>query len=291
MKSTITKIMSIVLIMCFVILTFNANVNAATIKLNKTKVTLTVGETTTLKAIGTTKSIKWTSSKKSVATVSNKGIVTAKDVGTTNITATVNNKRYICKVTVKFDTATTIKSISTKFKGTDKGIIAILTNNNKYPISLSATMVFYDESGAMIGKSTDDNYFFEAGKQCALNFTTPYDDDYNSVNYYSYKINYTVKKVSYMTSNLSDIKTKSNFGSNSIMVEVTNSGNRTSEFTIISIIYYKDGKAVNYDYTYANVNAPGSIDYISFMFPYDNNYDTIQIDDYEIYVNSSYCYN
>lgn len=76
-------------------------VEAATVKINKTKITLIVGETSVLKLTGTSKAVKWSSSKKSVATVSSKGKVTAKKEGTTNITATVNNKKYTCKVTVK----------------------------------------------------------------------------------------------------------------------------------------------------------------------------------------------
>lgn len=74
---------------------------AATVKINKTKKTLKVGQTYQLKITGTKKTVKWKSSKKKVATVSSKGKVKAKAVGKTNITATVGNKTYKCKITVK----------------------------------------------------------------------------------------------------------------------------------------------------------------------------------------------
>lgn len=72
----------------------------AAVKLSKTKLTLEVGKSSTLKIAGTIKTVTWASSKKEVATVS-KGKVTAKSVGTANITATVSGKKYTCKITVE----------------------------------------------------------------------------------------------------------------------------------------------------------------------------------------------
>lgn len=77
-----------------------APVDAATVKLNKSKITLEVGKTTTLKITGTKKKPTWKSSNKKVATV-NGGKVTAKKKGTATIAATVGKKKYTCKVTVK----------------------------------------------------------------------------------------------------------------------------------------------------------------------------------------------
>lgn len=88
---------------------------ATKIKLNKTSLTLYVGETATLKLTGTDKTVKWFSSKKTVAAVSSKGKVTAKKAGTAVITATVNNKSYKCKVTVK--DYTTVYGQLTKING------------------------------------------------------------------------------------------------------------------------------------------------------------------------------
>jgi hypothetical protein len=77
-------------------------VHAATkVKLNKTKATLTVGNTVTLKVSGTSKKVTWKSSNSKVAKVSSKGVVTAKKKGSAKITATVDGKKYTCKVTVE----------------------------------------------------------------------------------------------------------------------------------------------------------------------------------------------
>lgn len=75
---------------------------AATVKINKSKLTLEAGKTAALKISGTKQKVKWKSSNKSVATVGlNSGKVTAKKKGAATITATVNKKKYTCKVTVK----------------------------------------------------------------------------------------------------------------------------------------------------------------------------------------------
>ena len=69
--------------------------------LNKTNVTITEGDTVKLKVSGISGKIKWTSSKKIVASVSHKGVVKAKNEGTTIIKAKVKNKILKCKVIVE----------------------------------------------------------------------------------------------------------------------------------------------------------------------------------------------
>ena len=77
------------------------------ITINKTKATLYTGETLQLTAKVTPAkavdgAITWTSGKTSVATVSNKGLVTAKSVGTATIRAmTKGGLKVYCKVTVQ----------------------------------------------------------------------------------------------------------------------------------------------------------------------------------------------
>ena len=76
-------------------------VSAATVKLNKTKASVNAGDTIALKLSGTSKSPKWSTSNKKIATVNSKGTVKAIKEGNASITATLNGKKYICKVTVK----------------------------------------------------------------------------------------------------------------------------------------------------------------------------------------------
>lgn len=86
--------------------TVGDQVQAAKIKLNKTKLSLKKGKTYTLKATVTPKdctdkSVKWKSSKSSVVKVDANGKVTAKKAGTATITATTKNGlKATCKITV-----------------------------------------------------------------------------------------------------------------------------------------------------------------------------------------------
>ena len=70
-------------------------------KISKTSVTLYKNGSCTLKMLDTAQKVTWKSSKTSVATVNNKGKITAKAPGTATVTATVANKKYTCKITVK----------------------------------------------------------------------------------------------------------------------------------------------------------------------------------------------
>ena len=74
---------------------------AASIKLNKTKKTIYEGNTYSLKVKGTKKKVKWSSSNKSIAKVNSKGKVTAKKNGTAIITAKIGKKKLECKIKVR----------------------------------------------------------------------------------------------------------------------------------------------------------------------------------------------
>lgn len=77
-------------------------VKATKLKMKKKVVKLKVGQKKKISLTVKPKkaTIKWKSSKKKVATVSKKGVVTAKKVGTTKITAISGKKKAVCKVKV-----------------------------------------------------------------------------------------------------------------------------------------------------------------------------------------------
>ncbi|MGB4658652.1 MAG: Ig-like domain-containing protein [Mobilitalea sp.] len=285
------RIASLLLIfaLCFMVV---PNTASAAVKISKQKVTVEIGKTTTLDIKGTSKAAKWSSNNKKIAKVTSAGKVTGVSIGEATITATVSKKKYTCKVTVNngFNANTAAKNIAGEFTDLGNEVVAILTNNNKYPISLSVTAVFYDADGAMLGKSSFDNYYFESKKKCSMAFNAPYDSDYKDVPYSSYKISYSISDISYTKSNFADIAMESNIGVDNVMVSVVNNGAAKSASTQLSIVFYKEGKVVGYDYQYADVEEAKAEDFIEFSFPYDENYDSIAVDDYEVFINSSYYY-
>lgn len=97
MKKIISKCLVIIMI---TLLLIPETVQAATVKINKTKAVLEVDATLKLKITGTDSKVTWSTSKKSVATVNKSGTVTAKAEGTAKITATIDGKDYSCSVYV-----------------------------------------------------------------------------------------------------------------------------------------------------------------------------------------------
>lgn len=69
-------------------------------RLNLKSVVLNLRETKTLKVIGCKHRVKWSVSDRSVVKV-NKGKITARDVDTAKVTASVHGKKFTCRVTVK----------------------------------------------------------------------------------------------------------------------------------------------------------------------------------------------
>jgi hypothetical protein len=96
MKKLLSLILSIVI--CLTILP-SQPVSAA-IKISKAKATMEIDSTLDLKISGTDSKVTWSTTKKSVATVTKSGTITAKKEGNATITATINSKKYTCKVTV-----------------------------------------------------------------------------------------------------------------------------------------------------------------------------------------------
>ncbi len=286
-KKILSMLLLVTVIVAFMPMT---NVSAAT-KINTTNKVIYVGSSYTLKVTGTKKTVKWSSNNKAVATVTSKGKVTAKSEGIATIKAKVGKKTYKCKVTAKykFNRAEAIKNISYTTSKTSKGVVAIFKNNNPFDIRLESKAVFFDSNGSMLSTSSDDNYCLEKnGGECAMYFYGPTDSNYNYVDFNNFKLNLSVDKSSNI-SYASKIKTSSNIGSNNVTAEITNNSNKKLESIHLSIVYYDaSNKIIGHEYTYANAKNAGDVDYISFDFPYDSNYDDIIPSSYKIYVDYAY---
>lgn len=264
----------------------------AAVKLSATKKTVYVGESFTLKVSGTSKTVKWSSSKKSVASVTQKGKVTAKQAGTTTISAKVGSKSLKCKVTVndRFSASQATKKIAVTLQDTGRGVVAILKNNNKVAVSLDAKLAYYS-NGKMIDTASESNYAFESGSECALFFYAPHDSDYNDVEYDDYKITLSVKEGSYLICGSKGIDVKSDFGADNVSAEVTNNSGKDLYSIKVAVVFYDANKnAIGYEYNYAECLTDGSVDFLSFNFPHDSNYNTITPDSYKVYVNNAYSY-
>ena len=120
----VTAIMLTAVLAVGILVVPGGNVQAAKkVMLNKKSITLEVGKKANLKLNNAPKKRKvtWSSNKKKIASVNKKGVVTAKKAGKANITAKVNGKKYVCKVTVKKKTI-----VITNTEGKNKRDVAAL---------------------------------------------------------------------------------------------------------------------------------------------------------------------
>lgn len=278
-----------------ILLTFTSvptQANAAA-KIYPSSKMLNVGETVTLSVTGAKGKIKWSSSNKNVASVTQKGIVSAKKAGTATIKAKAAKKTLKCKITVeeRFSANKATKNISCTLQDTGKGVVAILKNNNKITVSLSAKLVYYS-NGKMIHTSNDVNYAFESGKECSMFFQPPYDKDYQTVEYDDFKITMSVQKaISNLICGSNKIGVTSDMGADKVTAEVKNNSGKDFEFIKVAVIFYDSSKnPIGYKEQYANCKTNGSSDFISFNFPYDEEHKTIAPDSYKTYVNFAYGY-
>ena len=218
------------------------------------------------------------------------GKVTAKQSGSATITAKVGKKTLKCKVTAKeqFSASEATKKISVTLQDTGSGVVAILKNNNNVVVNIDAKLVYYS-NGKMIDTADDFTRALESGKECALFFSAPMDADYNYVGYDDCKITLSVEKGSDFICGSEGIKIESNRGTDNITTEIINNSGNDFEFIKIAVVFYDEsGNAIGYQYSYANCLTDGSVDYLSFDYHYDREYETIYPSSYKLYVNEAY---
>lgn len=94
-------------------------------KINKTKSTLYAGNSITLSVSGVSKKVKWKSSDKQVVAVKsigkNKAKISAQRKGSAVVTASVNGKKYTCKINVKYKKVDKEMTLELHNIGTKKG--------------------------------------------------------------------------------------------------------------------------------------------------------------------------
>jgi uncharacterized protein YjdB len=154
-------------LICILSLVSPIKVNANSISINQSNITLGVGTnetiTYTLASGLSSEDIIWTSSNQSVATINSSGNLTALNIGTTIITATINGISDTCKVVVVSDYVaisgiTLNKSSTTLLVGDSETLKVTIspsnaTNKNITWKSSNPTIATVNSSGYVTAKS------------------------------------------------------------------------------------------------------------------------------------------
>lgn len=265
--------------------------------INKKTVSLTVGQKTTLRMTGTTKKVSWKSSNIKVATVDRYGRITGKKAGTATITATVLNKKYPCKVTVKAknapDTFSETKAktnISKKIITANGYIYVLLESSYNCPTEISAKCTFYNDEGDPVDYSTSDIMFLEKGHKGVLSFPAW------ATKYSTYKIEYAFSeglKYYYHKSVIDGLGLHTNYVESEygdyIMATVTNSNSCDCYYVEVLTVFYDDTDSIiAIEPGSLSIPANGS-DSVKNFIPYDRTTDeALNYDHYESFISYAY---
>lgn len=278
-------------------ITFARPTQAATVKLNKSAITIYKGKTYKLKVSGTKAKVKWTSSNKKIATVTSTGTVKGIKKGTAYVNAKVGSKTLKCKVTVKEKEATvTVKKVSYELKDTGDGVVAILTNKNTLPIEVKGTLVYFNNSGAMLEAVSDLNWCLEPNATCVFRFSAPYDTNDDLVPYADYELNLNVAKSTIETYGAKKLKVESNIGANNVTAKIINNSKKHFEYIHATVVFFdSDGNAMGYGENSLYGMNSGDVKYESFDLPEEYNendgeYHVIMPASYKIYIDYACTY-
>lgn len=239
----------------------------------------------------TNTTVSFSSSDTTVATVDANGNVKGINIGECNIKVVCDGITAYVSVIVPFPKDEVLQSITYDTYDTGNGVVCLLKNNSKYLLSIDVKIVYYDKNGKMIQSYGDSNYGFESNAQCATWFMPPFDSNYNNIEYASYKININAELALSTISKVGEISVKSDMASDNVTAEVKNNSNIKLTSIHLSIIWYDENEnVIGYEERYAECENSGSVDYLTFNFPYDKNYNTLTPTSYRILVDWAYTY-
>lgn len=282
------KFLALLLVLVLSLTFISPGTAYAAVKISKAKATMEVDSTLKLKVTGSTKKITWSSSKKSVATVSSTGTITAKAEGEATITAKVNSKKYICQVTVvdsnKKVEAFNPKTVAKQVKVIDEYtwstdyynyIAIVIKNNSKYVLEPSIQLKLKDSNGKTVGVKNDSENAFGIGSEMVFIFSN--DEDFSD---YEYTI--SAKEETYYKDVVSKLEIDVTTTDNKAILEVTNNGKTDAQFVEYNILYFRNGKAVDYGWGFCTDN-DSKIKAGNTEFAEDTVYGTI-FDDVKVYL-------
>lgn len=242
------------------------SVQAASVKLNKTKLTLNTNEKYTLKLKGNKKKVKWSTSKKSIATVSAKGKVTAKKAGKVTITAKVGGKKYKCKVTVVSQylnrTYITLQKGNTfklKVYGTNKKVK--WSSNKKSVAKVSSKGVV---TAVKNGKATITAKVGNKKYKCTVNVSSAT---------YASKIQLSYTKLH-----------------NKILVSIKNNNSCQLDSVYVDVNFYKNGALLSTKTTSTTCLTSGATAYEIVYAPIDSNYHYMDFDSVSFNISNVYVF-
>lgn len=173
----------------------------------------------------------------------------------------------------------------------DTAYVIKLQNGNDMDILLEARITFKDADGNIQGTAFDSLYCFQKQSSGALAFDTPHTEtEYMSG--ITAEVSLSASETGIFAPESSSVDkitmTDNKTTNEGVAVSCQNTSDKQVDNVRLLVIFYSDGKPVDYEeYVYLELPAGGSFDY-EFMRPYDLILGELDYDSYEVYVLSAF---
>lgn len=121
----------------------------------------------------------------------------------------------------------------------------VIKNNSKSTVEISTSSLAYDKSGKMVAVGSAEIDAIGAG--CTSLIIENYDTD-SEISHF--ETEWSIEEVNYYESVIQDLTYKENSIDGGAIFQVKNNGKESAEFVKGYVLFFKNGKVVDYDWTY-----------------------------------------
>lgn len=119
----------------------------------------------------------------------------------------------------------------------------VVKNNSAFDLDLTVELRYYDGNDKLVGVEKREEYAVEAGYPVVFWFMP--DEEYARVEY-----TFSAKEEDWYEPVISDLSYEESVTDNKVILMVTNNGEKAAEFVEGTVLFYKNGELVNFDWTY-----------------------------------------
>ena len=172
-----------------------------------------------------------------------------KDINQGSSTTSTKPQNPTKKPTVKpedFDAEVVAESLVVteyRLSNYSETLFVIIENPTQFDLSISASLKIYNSANKLVGAKEGSEPAVQSGSKTIMVFSI--DEEYDRVEY-----NFSVEEEDYYTCVVSALTYETVSAKNKEIMSVTNTGDISAEFVEAYVLFFDEGKVVDYDWTY-----------------------------------------
>ena len=169
------------------------------------------------------------------------------------------------------------KNISVAEEGITESnlLVIVVSNDNDESVYVEVEAVFYDEDGNALNSETTYMSIYSNSEMACYFYNTPSDFD-------TYEINFDADN-SYYEDYSDQVEITDNDTGSQVTVQATNNSSETIESIDVAVVFYRDGTIVGFDEDFSYDLDAGKTDTFNIYYPFDENYENVEYDEYKVY--------